>query len=101
MDGKGSTSALGPAQIGPDGTLASCPECGGRDFRCVTDGELTNFFCVACRCCWHLELGWVHRIDPATCPGCAYQPLCSVSRVPHRTRPEDATPACTSSRRTP
>jgi hypothetical protein len=85
-----SASGLGPAEIGPDGALASCPECGGRQLRCVTDGELTNFFCAACACCWHLELGWVHRVDPATCPGCRFQPLCLASRVPHRTRPQDA-----------
>jgi uncharacterized protein (DUF2267 family) len=61
----------------------------------VTDGELTNFFCVACQCCWHLELGWVHRIDPTTCPGCAYQSLCRTSRAPHHTRPGQTPPAST------
>lgn len=84
-------SVLGPAEIRPSGTLAKCPECGERDLRCVTGGELTNFFCPACGCCWHLELGWVHRIDPATCPGCPFQPLCRASRQPHRLRPPDAT----------
>lgn len=80
-------SPLGSAEIGPTGTLASCPKCGARDLKWVTDGELTNFLCVACGCCWHLELSWVHRIDPATCPGCPSQPLCVASRVPHRARP--------------
>lgn len=84
-------SPLGPAEIGPSGTLASCPECAGRDLKCVTDGELTHFLCLGCGCCWHVELGWVHRVDPATCPGCPFQPLCLASRVPHRTRPLDVT----------
>lgn len=68
------------AEAGPHGELASCPECGGVDLHCVNDGELTNFFCPSCASCWHVELGWVHRIDPATCPGCAFQPLCLAKR---------------------
>lgn len=83
------TAPLGPAEIRPDGTLASCPECGGQDLTCVSDGELINFFCQSCRCCWHLELGWVHRIDPVSCPGCRMRPECLASRAPHHPRPEE------------
>ena len=91
MSDERSASEFDPAELSPSGTLARCPECGGTDLRCVTDGELTNFFCVACASCWHLELGWVHRINPSTCPGCPFHPLCHASRQPHRLRPEDAT----------
>jgi len=78
---------LGSAEITPHGTLVACPECGGRQLDFVTDGELTNFLCAACGCCWHVELGWVHRVDPATCPGCPSRAVCEASRVPHRARP--------------
>ncbi len=62
------SAPAGRAEIGPDGTLTRCPQCGGRDFQCVSDGELTNFLCLTCGCCWHLELGWVHRVDPVHLP---------------------------------
>jgi hypothetical protein len=26
--------------------------------------------------CWHVELGFIHRINPETCPGCEYQLSC-------------------------
>ena len=42
----------------------------------VSDGEMTNFRCVGCGMCWHIELGWVNRVDPATCPGCEHRAEC-------------------------
>jgi hypothetical protein len=39
----------------------------------VSDGEMTNFRCVRCRGCWRIELGWVSRIGPSTCPGCEHR----------------------------
>lgn len=65
-----------PVEIGLDGTLERCPECSGTDLRCVTDGELVHFFCDSCAACWHLELGWLQRVQPATCPGCALRFRC-------------------------
>jgi len=50
--------------------LVRCQTCGSDEMAAVTDGEMTNFRCVACGDCWHTELGWVHRVDPVTCPGC-------------------------------
>lgn len=78
----------GRVEIGPDGLLSRCPECAGQELRFVSDGELANFLCLTCGCCWHLELGWIHRVDPGTCLGCESRPICSASRVPHHARPE-------------
>jgi transposase-like protein len=56
--------------------LMVCPTCGSEELEAVTDGEATNFLCPVCRDCWHVELGWVHRVDPKTCPGCQHLDLC-------------------------
>jgi len=53
-----------------------CPECGADDLVAVSDGEQTNFLCPRCGRCWHIELGWVHRVAPATCPGCDRRDQC-------------------------
>jgi hypothetical protein len=50
--------------------LIECPTCGQHTFECVTDGEMTNFLCLNCHMCWHVELGYVSHVDPQTCPGC-------------------------------
>jgi hypothetical protein len=49
-----------------------CPDCGGEVMEAVSDGEMTNFRCVGCGGCWRVELGWVSRIVPSTCPGCEH-----------------------------
>ncbi len=54
------------------GALARCPACGDRELHAVTDGEMTNFLCERCGRCWHVELGYVSRVDPVTCPGCPF-----------------------------
>lgn len=59
--------------------LRHCPNCGDKPIRAVSDGEDTNFLCLSCGHCWHIELGWVHRVDPATCPGCPGQPVCTAA----------------------
>jgi hypothetical protein len=57
------------------GAMTRCPECEGR-LRAVTDGEMTNLWCVRCARCWHVELGAVSRVDPVSCPGCAKFKVC-------------------------
>jgi hypothetical protein len=57
--------------------LDACPACGATELHPVYDGELMNFFCPLCISCWHVELGFVHRIRPETCPGCQYQLICT------------------------
>lgn len=52
------------------GSISRCPSCHSADLRAVVDGESANFSCNACHRCWHVELNWVMRVDPATCTGC-------------------------------
>ena len=56
--------------------LTRCPDCGGDALETVFDGEATNFVCTGCFACWHVGLGSVHRVPPATCPGCRLAELC-------------------------
>src|SRR5262245_57689506 len=60
-------SASAPSGMG---AVTACPECAGQ-LRAVSDGEMTNLWCGRCGRCWHLELGWMSRVDPVSCPGCA------------------------------
>ena len=70
--------------------IGPCPECGNGRLRAVSDGEATNFLCGACGNCWHAELDWVSRVNPATCPGCPARTVCLAAqraygeRVPER-----------------
>ena len=57
--------------------IDACPGCGAVELHPVYDGELLNFFCPLCVSCWHVELGFIHRIPPETCPGCQYQLVCA------------------------
>lgn len=68
------TVSLLAALVGP------CPECGDGRLEAVFDGEGTNFLCRSCGCCWHPELDWVSRVNPATCPGCAGRDVCTAAR---------------------
>jgi hypothetical protein len=61
--------------------LERCPGCGAPAPEAVSDGELTNFLCPACAACWHVELGFVHRVDAAQCPGCEHLPTCLLRRA--------------------
>jgi hypothetical protein len=54
----------------------ACPGCGGIGLEVVSDGELTNFYCSSCVSCWHVELGWVHRVGMTACQGCDHEPRC-------------------------
>ena len=68
------------AEMSPDldwKPLDACPACGGVELHPVYDGEMMNFLCPLCVSCWHVELGFVHRIRPETCPGCQYQLICT------------------------
>lgn len=57
-----------------------CPTC-GRDGQLIAtdDGELVNFLCRTCGTCWHPELGWLRRVDPDHCPGCALSGICRLA----------------------
>ena len=58
------------------GPLGSCPSCDGTEFLAVDNGEETNFWCSTCGRCWHLSLGWISLVEPATCPGCSLREQC-------------------------
>lgn len=58
------------------GAIDACPECGATSLTAVFDGEWTNFFCESCGVCWLVTMGWVKRVDPLTCPGCARRDEC-------------------------
>ena len=64
----------------------ACPRCGGTRLEAVDDGELTNFFCRDCVACWHVELGYIHRVDATTCPGCEHIGTCLLAVRLERTR---------------
>jgi len=57
------------------GALTHCPTCGG-ELIAVTDGAMANFLCESCLCCWHVDLGYVSRVDPVTCLACPRRPEC-------------------------
>lgn len=59
----------------------TCLGCRSRGLQAIAAGERVNFFCPACHCCWHVDLGWVHRVDPAACPGCLHISLCLAGPV--------------------
>jgi Pyruvate/2-oxoacid:ferredoxin oxidoreductase delta subunit len=58
--------------------LTRCPECRGTALDPVVDvdAETVNFRCRDCGRCWHVELGFVHRVDPHSCSGCPFRPEC-------------------------
>ena len=58
------------------GRLEGCPFCHHPGLLTVTDGETVNFLCERCGSCWHVEMGYVRRVDPLTCPGCLHRPTC-------------------------
>jgi len=59
-----------------DRPLTHCPECGSEHLTPVLDGEDVQFFCEDCGRCWHVELGYVHRVDPRTCSRCVFYDRC-------------------------
>jgi hypothetical protein len=50
--------------------LERCPTCSSDALVAVLDVDEPNFFCPACGRCWHVELGFVSRVDPLTCVTC-------------------------------
>lgn len=71
----------------PPVPIEECPECGGRTLVFAVAGERTNFFCPACASCWHVTLGWTHRVNPETCPGCGFSDDCHARARPYESAP--------------
>ena len=66
-----------PPWSGP--AVDACRACGCDRLLPVSDGDQTNFVCADCAACRHVEQGWMYRVHPATCPGCAFKEQCSRS----------------------
>lgn len=54
----------------------TCPACHEEGLQPIRAGGEVNFACTTCGCCWHLELGWVRRVDPGSCPACRDRGVC-------------------------
>jgi len=61
-----------------DRQLDVCPACGSDHLDPVVEHRTqdVHFFCSACGRCWHIELGFVHRVTPPTCFGCPERERC-------------------------
>jgi len=59
--------------------LGHCPACGSARLVPVVEADVeeVHFFCDECGRCWHVELGYVHRVRPDTCHGCARRERCT------------------------
>jgi hypothetical protein len=56
--------------------LGRCPGCGGPGLKSVSTTEATNFLCLWCRRCWHLEGGSLVAVEPRSCRGCPEHNFC-------------------------
>jgi hypothetical protein len=58
--------------------LSRCPTCGSERLEPVVERVVdeVHFLCRDCARCWHVELGYVHRVAPATCLGCPHRARC-------------------------
>ena len=73
------------------GAVTRCPACAGA-LEAVSDDDETNLLCIECGRCWHLELGYVSRVNPMTCDGCPHRPVClSRWHADPAWRPQDRT----------
>jgi hypothetical protein len=66
--------------------LARCPECGSARLDPVVEAGVAevHFLCRNCARCWHVDLGFVRRVAPATCLGCPERARCErVYRAEH------------------
>ena len=67
-----------PAAHPIDQPLTHCPACRSEQLEPVVENErqTVHFLCRDCSRCWHVELGYVHRMVPATCFGCPERARC-------------------------
>ena len=66
--------------------LDRCPSCRSWQLRPVVslDDEAVHFLCGSCDRCWHVELGYVRRMQPGACNGCPQPERCAaVYRADH------------------
>ena len=70
----------------PFGPFDTCPECLG-PLTPVPSFDEVNFYCPDCNACWHVSMGYLTRLDPATCPGFTPPPRDSSDATMGRTAP--------------
>jgi hypothetical protein len=70
------------------GHLDGCVVCGSEALLPVSDGDQTHFLCAGCAACWHVELGWVRRVVPGRCAGCAHKEICTAAFLADMARNE-------------
>jgi transposase-like protein len=58
--------------------LPYCPSCGSVQLEPVVEADTqdVHFLCRDCKRCWHVELGFVHRMAPRACHGCPHLSDC-------------------------
>lgn len=61
-----------------DRQLDRCPGCGSDQLDPVLENatQEVRLLCRACSRCWHVELGFVRRVNPPTCFGCPERERC-------------------------
>lgn len=58
-----------------------CPSCVAATLVAVDDANVTNFLCLSCGDCFHVELGRISVVDPHTCTACIHQMQCLRNRT--------------------
>jgi CBS domain-containing protein len=61
--------------------LGGCPHCAGERLRAVSTSEVTNFLCLRCRSCWHVEDGAFAPVETRSCRGCPEHNFCRVPLI--------------------
>ena len=56
--------------------LRHCPRCGRGWLRPVSTSDATNFLCVLCHTCWHLQDGGFVPVETRSCRGCPEHNFC-------------------------
>jgi hypothetical protein len=58
--------------------LRQCPACHSEHLDPVAENDTADvhFLCRTCKRCWHVELGYVHRMSPHVCHRCPYLGEC-------------------------
>jgi hypothetical protein len=58
--------------------VPNCPSCGSEQLSLVEEVATNriHFLCRVCKRCWHSELGFVQRVSPEACRGCAHAAEC-------------------------
>jgi nitroimidazol reductase NimA-like FMN-containing flavoprotein (pyridoxamine 5'-phosphate oxidase superfamily) len=59
----------------------TCPRCGSDELSPHSAGTIRNFVCNRCAACWHVDRGYLRRVQPEACRGCQFKPMCTAAAV--------------------